>query len=68
MFSFMQKVNTIYFYIWCASDHTTSDFDEGMCGLLMDSDWTAILVDKPDILFLNESSMDVNNIPQTIHW
>ena len=45
-----------------ASDDTTSDFEESACGLLKDSDWTATLVDKPDILFLNESNVDVNNI------
>ena len=43
------------------SDDTTSDFEDSACGLLNDSDWTAILVDKPDTLFLNESSKDVNN-------
>ena len=26
------------------------------------SDWTVILVDKPNKLFLNESSTDVNNL------
>ena len=41
------------------SNDTTSDFGAG--GLWNDSDWTVILVDKTDILFLNESSTDVNN-------
>ena len=39
-----------------ASDDITSDFEEGVSELLMDSDWTAILVDKHKILFLKEST------------
>ena len=44
-----------------ASDDTTSDFGESAWGLSKDSDWIVILVDKPDMLFINESSTDVNN-------
>ena len=48
------------------SDDATSDIEdtskfEGVCGLLKDSDWNAILVDKPDILCINKSRTDVNN-------
>ena len=44
-----------------AREDSTSDFEEGASGLLKDIDWTAILIDKPNILFVSESSMDVNN-------
>ena len=40
------------------SGKTTSNIKEGVSGLLKDNDWTA---DKPDILHLSESSLDVNN-------
>ena len=40
-----------------ASDDAASNFHEGACVLPDDSDWTAVLVDKPDIPFLNESSV-----------
>ena len=49
-----------------ASDDTTLDFEEGTCGLLKNSDWTVILVYKPDILFLNESNTDVNNVKRSL--
>ena len=38
-----------------ASNNTTSNFEEGACGLLKDSDWTVTLV---------ENSTDANNIKQ----
>ena len=44
-----------------ASDNGIPDFEESASGLLKDSDLTAILVDKPDVLFLDESSTDVIN-------
>ena len=44
-----------------ASDDTTSDFEEGASGLPKDSDWNVTLVDKSDILFLSDNSMDINN-------
>ena len=44
-----------------ASDNTTSDFKEGASDLPKDSHWSAILVDKHDILFLSENSTDVND-------
>ena len=37
-----------------ANDDITSDFEEGTCCLLNDSEWTPILVIKPHISFLNE--------------
>ena len=44
-----------------ASDDTSSDFEDGTCALLKDTDWTGILVNKSDTMFLNKSSMNVNN-------
>ena len=44
-----------------ASINTTSHFKEGASVLLKDSDWTAVLFDKPVMVFLSESNTGIDN-------
>ena len=44
------------------SDKATDDFEAGDSGLPKDSNWTGIVADSPDVLFVNDSSMEVNSL------